>query len=100
MEFSFLDALRTSIVAMIIVFSLLVILQYIIKLQSFILNFEINKGKTKEIDTIHSEELVVDEIEDDLAIVAVIAAALSVYLDIPQSNLKIKRIKRVSNNWS
>ena len=29
---------------------------------------------------------------------AVIAAALAAYLDIPESNLKIKSIKRVNNN--
>lgn len=100
MEFSFLDALSTSVVAMTIVFALLVILQYIIKFLSFILNFKVNKEKFEKVDIIHSEELVVDEIQDDLEIVAVIAAALSVYLDKPQSNLKIKRIKRASNNWS
>ena len=39
MKFSFLDALSTTFVAMTIVFALLIILQYIIKLQSFIINF-------------------------------------------------------------
>ena len=40
MKFSVLDALSTTFVAMTIVFALLIILQYIIRLQSFILNFD------------------------------------------------------------
>ena len=36
--------------------------------------------------------------QDDLEVVAVIAAVLAAYLDIPQSNLKIKSIKRIINN--
>ncbi len=102
MEFTFLDALNTSLVAMIIVFSLLVILQYIIKFQSFVLNFRSKKIQTHKLDIIEEEEEqeVQEEPQDDLEVVAVIAAALSAYLDIPESNLKIKSIKRVDNNWA
>jgi len=38
------------------------------------------------------------ETQDDLEVVAVIAAVLAAYLDIPQSSLKIKSIKRINNN--
>ena len=38
------------------------------------------------------------ELQDDLEVVAVIAAALATYLDVPESNLRIKSIKRVNSN--
>jgi Na+-transporting methylmalonyl-CoA/oxaloacetate decarboxylase gamma subunit len=103
MEFSFLDALITTLVAMTIVFSLLVILMFIIKLQSFILNFSVNKVKIDKVDIINDEEKLYDEtqnddLEDDLELVAVIAAGLSAYLDKPEANLRIKSIKRINSN--
>jgi Na+-transporting methylmalonyl-CoA/oxaloacetate decarboxylase gamma subunit len=103
MKFSFLDALITTLVAMTIVFSLLVILMFIIKLQSFILNFSVNKVKIDKVDIINDEEKLYDEtqnddLEDDLELVAVIAAGLSAYLDKPEANLRIKSIKRINSN--
>jgi sodium pump decarboxylase gamma subunit len=103
MEFSFLDALITTLVAMTIVFLLLVILMFIIKLQSFILNFSVNKVKIDKVDIINDEEKLYDEtqnddLEDDLELVAVIAAGLSAYLDKPEANLRIKSIKRINSN--
>lgn len=103
MKFSFLDALITTLVAMTIVFSLLVILMFIIKIQSFILNFSVNKVKNDKSDIINYKEEQCDEIqndkfEDNLEIVAVISAALSAYLDKPEGNLRIKSIKRINNN--
>ncbi len=102
MEFSFSNALSTSLVAMIIVFSLLVVLQYVIKFQSFILNFRGKRVQVQKVDIINKEEVEEEDAEtqDDLEVVAVIAAALSALLDIPQSNLKIRSIKRVNNNSS
>lgn len=111
MEFSVLDALSTTVVAMIIVFTLLILLQYIIRLQSFIINSIAKKSSGTKVDAIHKQEEVEDEevidkdeeVETqplyDLEVVAVITAALSAYLDIPGSNLRIKRIKRVNSNW-
>ncbi|MGV8983230.1 OadG family protein [Clostridium sp.] len=116
MKFSVLDALSTTVVAMIIVFALLIFLQYIIRFQSFIINFIGQKSKGNRVEVIHKqveaedEEVVDKEAEDDeddeedqplddLEVVAVITAALSAYLDIPGSNLRIKRIKRVNSNW-
>jgi sodium pump decarboxylase gamma subunit len=96
MEYSFLDALGTTFVAMTIVFALLILLMYIIKFQSFILNFPGKKVQVNKIDLVEEEQ---EQSQDDLEIVAAIAAALSSYLDVPQSNLNIKSIKRVSNNW-
>jgi len=96
MEYSFLDALGTTFVAMTIVFALLILLMYIIKFQSFILNFPGKKVQVNKIDLVEAER---EHSQDDLEIVAAIAAALSSYLDVPQSNLNIKSIKRVSNNW-
>ncbi len=107
MEFSVLDALSTTVVAMIIVFSLLVILQYIIRLESFIIETIANKNDQHNAGTSHNkqgsekpreEQIIEVETKDELEVVAVIAAALSTYLKIPNSNLKIKSIKRISNN--
>ena len=98
MEYSFTDALGTTFVAMTIVFALLILLMYIIKFQSFILNFPGKKVQVNKIDLVE-EEQEQEQSQDDLEIVAAIAAALSSYLDVPQSNLNIKSIKRVSNNW-
>ena len=104
MKFSFLDALSTTFVAMAIVFALLIILQYIIRLQSFIISTiakkSVNHKVDNKVDIIlkEKEEIVEVQPEDDLEVVAVIAAILATYLDVPQSNLKIKSIKRISNN--
>ena len=98
MEYSFTDALGTTFVAMTIVFALLILLMYIIKFQSFILNFQGKKVQIDKIDMVEEEDEE-EQTQDDLEIVAAIAAALSSYLDVPQSNLNIKSIKRVSNNW-
>lgn len=105
MKFTLLDALSTTLVAMTIVFALLIILQYIIKLQTFILSFAGKKRVVHKVDIMlkeeeEEEEEVEVEPEDELEVVAVIAAALAAYLDIPQSNLKIKSIKRINNNSS
>lgn len=105
MKFSFSDALSTTFVAMAIVFSLLIILQYIIRLQSFIIEFVAKISLKNKDDIIYKEhekeeevEILEIEPEDDLAVVAVISAVLANYLDIPQSNLKIKSIKRRSDH--
>lgn len=100
MEYSFLDALGTTFVAMIIVFALLIFLMYIIKFQSFILNFPGKKAQANKIVIVEEEkEEEGEQPQDDLEIVAAIAAALSSYLDVPQSNLNIKSIKRVNSKW-
>ena len=64
MEFSFLDALSTTFVAMTIVFALLIILQYIIRLQSFILNFRAKKDKIHTADIIDMEYEDEEEVEE------------------------------------
>jgi sodium pump decarboxylase gamma subunit len=97
MEYSFFDALGTTFVAMIIVFALLIFLMYIIKFQSFILNFPAKKAQINKIAIVEEEEET--QHQDDLEIVAAITAALSSYLDVPQSNLNIKSIKRVNSKW-
>ncbi|MCB2291000.1 OadG family protein [Clostridium sp. CS001] len=99
MKYSFLDALGTTFVAMIIVFSLLILLMYIIKFQSFILNLPGKKAQINKVDIVEEEKEEGKQYQDDLEIVAAIAAALSSYLDVPQSNLNIKSIKRVSSKW-
>ncbi len=101
MEFTFSDAVITSLIAMTIVFSLLVILQYIIKIQSFIMNYSVKKVKVdqvEQVDIINKEEEKHGEMKDNLEIIAVITATLSAYLDKPESNLKIKSIKRINSN--
>jgi Na+-transporting methylmalonyl-CoA/oxaloacetate decarboxylase gamma subunit len=105
MEFSFLDAISTSLVAMSIVFTLLIILHYIIRFQSFILSIKLSQDKVHKVEVVSSEEIVEETVQEgdvkgDLEVVAAIAAALSAYLDIPTSKLIIKRIKRVNSNWN
>ncbi|MGK0467301.1 hypothetical protein [Clostridium sp.] len=74
------------------------------KFLSFILSFlSRNKAKVDTVDIINNEEeqnveIRGDKIEENLVIVAVISAALSAYLDKPQSNLRIKNIKRINSN--
>ena len=100
MELSFLYVVSTIFVAMIVGFTLRSVLQYVIKFQSFILHFAGKKVgvSESEIGDKDEENKDGDNLRGDLEVVAVIVAALSSYLDTPQSNLSIKSIKRVNSN--
>ena len=100
MELSFLYVVSTIFVAMIVVFALSTILQYVIEFQSFILHFAGKKVGVNETEVADKDEENKDgnNPRDDLEVVAVIVAAVSSYLDTPQANFNIKSIKRVNSN--
>ena len=100
MELSYLYVVSTIVVTVIVVFALSFVMQYISKFKIFVFNFLGNKASVNKIE-IHerSEEYKKgNEPMGDLEVVAVIAAALSSYLDMPQARLNIKNIKRVDSN--
>ena len=102
----FIFAVGVSVVAMLIVFSVLIILMFIIKFQNSI--FE--KRNAKNVEKEKSEDIIIltkveeteeIDLQDDSEIVAAIIGALSLQLDVPNSSLNIKSIKRVPNsNWN
>lgn len=100
MAFSFSYVTITILTAIIIVFVLSIVLQYIVNLKNYILNFLGNNASVKNIEVMSNNNKYKrkDEIIDDLEVVAVIVAGISSYLDIPQADLRIKSIKRVNNN--
>ena len=100
MELLYLYVVSTIFVAMVIVFALILCMQYVSKFKSFILNFLGNKASVNKIKIVEKNEEYKKENEplDELEVVAVIVAALSSYLDVPQESLNIKSIKRVDSN--
>lgn len=102
---SIAEALEITVVSMGIVFGLLIFLQFVIRLQGAVLKM-IDKSGAKKKEEVVKKEIkkpeIIEEVSktDDLELVAAIMGALSTYLDVPTSGLKIKSIKRVSsNNW-
>ena len=100
MELSYLYVVSTIFIAMIIVFALSIVVQYVSKFKSFILYSLGNKASVSKLKIVekNSEHKKGNGPLDDLEIVAVITAALSSYLDVPQASLNIKNIKKVDNN--
>lgn len=101
------QSLMVTVFSMVIVFLALLIISYLIKgLQNF---SQKDKKKSKEtienIDLVNSEKEVekVEESLNDEELVAVIAAAIAASIGVDVSNVRIKSIKRVSQNtpiWS
>ncbi|MCR2045658.1 OadG family protein [Anaerosalibacter massiliensis] len=101
------QSLMVTVFSMVIVFLALLIISYLIKgLQNF---SQKDKKKSKEtienIDLVNSEKGVekAEESLNDEELVAVIAAAVAASIGVDVSNVKIKSIKRVSQNtpiWS
>jgi glutaconyl-CoA/methylmalonyl-CoA decarboxylase subunit delta len=104
----FTFSLNVSFVAMVIVFSILIILWFVIKSQSFLLGVRkdtppatdnnIMKSNTENIEQVHE----VVNLQDNMELVAAIMAALSAHVGTPISELNIKSIKRMNNissNW-
>lgn len=101
------QSLMVTVFSMVIVFLALLIISYLIKgLQNF---SQKDKKKSKEtienIDLVNSEKEVekVEESLNDEELVAVIAAAVAASIGVDVSNVRIKSIKRVSQNtpiWS
>lgn len=107
---SFVGSLEVTLFAMLVVFSVLIFIALIVKVESFLVNNTQNilRGKSDkkdlEIDkkkkTIekHQEEISVSSEDGELEVVATIMAALSSYMDVPAENLVIKNIKRLNGN--
>ncbi|WP_138203418.1 OadG family protein [Haloimpatiens lingqiaonensis] len=107
---NFVGSLEVTLFAMLVVFSVLVFIALIIKIQTFLLSkaektlknkngkkdLEIEKKETM-IEK-HQEEISVSSEDADLEVVAAIMAALSSYMDVPSENLVIKNIKRLNGN--
>ena len=97
-----------TLVAMSIVFVVLIVIMFVIKIQTRILGGVKEENKeiiNKEIETVHEvkEETVVNTVrlEDDMQLVVAIMAALSVYTGKDASELRIKSINRTnSSNWT
>lgn len=92
------EALFISAFAMIVVFFVLLIISYLIDLTAFITNTK-TKSSSKNILAEKKEEsgdLI--ETQDNSALVAVIAAAIASYIGTNASNLRITKIRRLSQN--
>lgn len=107
-DFGILDALKVTVVSMLLVFGLLGFLMLVIYVQNNLLKaFGKKKKKDKIVKVIEKnpKEEAVDETVDEILvdeneIVAVIMAALSSCIDVPQERLIVKSIKRVNSNNS
>jgi sodium pump decarboxylase gamma subunit len=104
-KFSFVS--NVSLVAMLIVFAILVILMFIIKLQSSLLKNMKREPVAEKPQVVENKAKVEDALEvvdinREHEIVASIMAALSAHLGKPIDGLNIKSIKRINNvnsNW-
>ena len=95
-EVSIGDSLFISVFAMLVVFAVLVAISYLVDLTAFF----INKKPTKKIvvETATSVDNQPNKSSDEL--VAIIAAAISSYLDKDTSQFRIKKIRRIPQNDS
>ena len=100
MELSYLYVVGTIFITVIVVFAFSFVMQYISKFKTFVFDFLRNKASVNKIEIHERSEGYKkgNEPMADLEVVAVIAAALSSYLDMPQARLNIKNIKRVDSN--
>lgn len=97
-----------TLVAMSIVFVVLIVLMFVIKIQTRVLGGikeekkEINDRKIETVTEVREEPVVKPKrLEDDMQLVAAIMAALSVYTGKDASELRIKSISRSnSSNWT
>lgn len=97
-----------TLIAMGIVFSVLIVLMFVIKIQTRVLGSvkeeekEINNKKVEVVDEIKDNSIVKPlRLEDDMQLVAAIMAALSAYTGKEASELRIKSINRTnSSNWT
>lgn len=91
-----LGCLVVTVLAMVIVFTVLVLLMFIVKTMK---NFA-NKPKKEEVvvKTKPIEEVVEEVKPDDKQLVAVITAAVAASLNTSTSNIVVKRIERLSED--
>ncbi|KAJ49408.1 sodium pump decarboxylase gamma subunit [Clostridium tetanomorphum] len=96
----FLEGLKVTIFSMSIVFLVLIILMYVIKLQTFLLN-KSDKRKVKDeiiIEDSYENQKEHISLDNDKEIVAVIAATLAMYMDTSVDNINIRNIKRINSS--
>lgn len=90
-------ALIVTILAMAIVFTVLVVLMFVIRIMGSLLN----KTEEKKLETVPAKELVTEEIvtdeEDEGELVAVIAGAVAAALQTGTSQIKVLKIVRQSS---
>lgn len=98
---SLLVGVQVTVVGLIIVFAVLVILMFILKLMKVIFAPKEEKVKEKPIAKETVKAAVVEEkeqSEDEEEIVAVLTAAIAASLNASTYNLKIKSFRRIGNN--
>ncbi|MFA9397923.1 MAG: OadG family protein [Clostridiaceae bacterium] len=97
-----LEGLVVTLFAMVIVFSVLIIISFIIRLQTFLVA-KVSAPK-KNVKEEILEPAIVEEIEeemddsDELELVAAITAAISLYTNLPESRFSVKSIVRRNDN--
>lgn len=97
-----------TLIAMGIVFTVLIVLMFVIKIQTRVLGSvkeqeKVVDCKKVEVATEVKENIMIksSRLEDDMQLVAAIMAALSAYTGKDASELKIKSINRTnSSNWT
>lgn len=101
---SILDSVIVSIFSMAIVFTVLIVISYMINLLKLISNRDngskptdkkVNKDKIEEPKVLSKELLSVDNISDEL--VAVLTASIAANEDIDADKVKIKSIRKLNN---
>lgn len=107
---TFFDGLTVTVFAMGIVFAVLIVLMFIIMLQTFILKEKKDNGSADENKNISAEKIelieqnqsmpVKDQISGEAEIAAAIVAAICAYTNLSSSEFTIKGIKRVNGNDS
>ena len=102
MKLDLISQIIFSFSAMLIVFSVLLCVKFIIELMGFVFK---KKEKPKMAESVEEyvDETAIEEDDDvdDCEVIAAIMAALSATLDVPTNKLMIRSIKRLdrSSNW-
>lgn len=92
------EGLLVTAFSMAVVFTVLIVISFIISLETFIIS-KLSSGKKKEGLNVNTAE-VTEKQEDDLEIIAAITAALSMYTNLPEKQLRIKSIVRAKDSLS
>ncbi|MBU5592085.1 OadG family protein [Clostridium sp. MSJ-4] len=101
----FLEGLRITGFSMAIVFTVLIVIMFLIKIETLLLskerkNKQADEGNITNTEIITKKEEVIEEEDKDEELVAVIMAAISSFMDNEGMEFKIKSIKRINNSDS
>jgi len=90
-----------SLSAMLIVFSVLLCVKFIIELMGFVFKQKEKPQVVESVEKYVDETAIEEDDVDDCEVIAAIMAALSATLDVPTNKLMIRSIKRLdrSSNW-